>query len=179
MNLHPQLIADAAQRIGINAEELNAVVQRGAAVTYQGGDYLFHESAPRQWLGVVMEGEIDLLRGQHGNSVLIGRAQPGAVICEGVMLDETPHGTSGVTRQGATVWQIPRAELENVRAGQPDVEADRGGLGHEADGQQHEDPGCDRLFQLAERCQCKSRRWRDDVGGSKGEPGENQESTAE
>ena len=36
-----------------------------------------------------------------------------------------------------------------VGAGQPDVKADRGGLGHEADGQQHEDPGCGRLCQLA------------------------------
>jgi len=66
-----------------------------------------------------------------------------------------------------------------VGAGQPDVQADGGGLGHEADGEEQEHPGRDRLFQLAERCQCKSRRWRDGVGGSKGEPGEDQESAAE
>src|SRR5262245_23405427 len=112
MKLDSQTIADTAQRIGIKAEELAAVLQRGSAVTYNGGDYLFHESTPRQWLGLVTEGEVDLVRGQHGNSVLIGVAQPGAVLSEGVMLDDTPHGTSAVTRQGATVWQIPRAELD-------------------------------------------------------------------
>jgi aspartate ammonia-lyase len=121
MKLNPQLIAEAAQRIGIKAEELNAVVARGAAVTYQGGDYLFHECTPRQWFGVVVEGEIDLLRGQHGQTVTLGVMQPGAVLSEGVLLDDTPHGASAVTRQGATVWQIWRGELDTLRAENPQV----------------------------------------------------------
>src|SRR5215472_14923612 len=114
MKLDSTTIADAAQRIGIKPEELAAVLHRGAAVSYQAGDYLFHESTPRQWLGVVVEGEIDLVRGQFGNSVLVGLAQPGALLSEGVMLDDTPHGTSAVTHQGAKVWQISRADLEVV-----------------------------------------------------------------
>jgi aspartate ammonia-lyase len=121
MKMNPQLIADAAQRIGIKAEELDAVVARGAAVTYQGGDYLFHESTPRQWFGVVVEGEVDLLRGQHGQTVTLGVMQPGAVLSEGVLLDDTPHGASAVTRQGATVWQISRGELDTLRAENPQV----------------------------------------------------------
>jgi aspartate ammonia-lyase len=121
MKLNSDTIAAAAQRIGINPEELAAVLQRGTSVTYQGGDYLFHESTPRQWLGLVIEGEIDLVRGQHGQSVLIGVAQPGAILSEGVMLDDTAHGTSAVTRQGATVWQISRANLDAVRTENPEM----------------------------------------------------------
>ena len=121
MKLEPDTIAEAAQRIGIKPDELAAILKRGSAVAYNAGDYLFHESTPRHWLGLVLEGEIDLLRGQHGKTVLIGVAQPGAILGEGVMLDDTPHGTSGVTRQGVKVWQIPRAELDKVRAEAPDV----------------------------------------------------------
>jgi aspartate ammonia-lyase len=121
MKLDSNTIAAAAQRIGIKAEELAAVLQRGMAVTYKAGDYLFHESTPRQWLGLVIEGEVDLVRGQHGNSVLLGVAQPGAILSEGVMLDDTPHGTSGRTNQGATLWQISRAELDAVRAATPEL----------------------------------------------------------
>jgi len=121
MKLNSDTIAEAAQRIGINPEELAAVLQRGASVTYKGGDYLFHESTPRQWLGLVIEGEIELVRGQHGQSVLLGVAQPGAIFSEGVMLDDTAHGTSAVTRQGAKIWQIPRGELDKVRAENPEV----------------------------------------------------------
>src|SRR6478609_6591070 len=121
MKLDSNTIAAAAQRIGIKPEELAAVVQRGAAVTYKAGDYLFHESAPRQWLGLVVEGEVDLVRGQHGNSMLLGVAQAGAILSEGVMLDDLPHGASGRATQGATIWQIPRAELDQMRAANPEV----------------------------------------------------------
>src|SRR5436190_23569451 len=106
MTLDQNTIAEVAQRIGIKTEELAAVLQRGAPVSYKGGDYLFHESAPRQWLGLVLEGEIELLHGQHGHSVRVGRAEPGAILSEGVMLDDSAHGTSAVTRHGASVWQI-------------------------------------------------------------------------
>src|ERR1043166_2383972 len=121
MKLDSNTIAEAAQRIGIKAEELAAVLERGTAVTYKGADYLFHESTPRQWLGLVLEGEVDLVCGQHGQSVLVGLAQPGAILSEGVMLDDTPHSTSAVTRQGATVWQISRDQLDVVRADNPEV----------------------------------------------------------
>jgi aspartate ammonia-lyase len=121
MKLDSNTVAEAAQRVGIKADELAAVLQRGTAVKYKAGDYLFHESTPRQWLGLVIEGEIDLVRGQHGNSVLMGVAQPGAILSEGVMLDGTPHGTSARTHHGATVWQIPRAQLEAVRAENPEI----------------------------------------------------------
>ncbi len=122
--LNSDTIADAAKRIGIQTNELAAVLQRGAAATYKGGDWLFHESTPRQWLGVVTEGEVELLRGQHGHAVRVGLAQPGAILSEGVMLDPADpgaHGTSAVTRQGATVWQIPRAELDKVRNDNPET----------------------------------------------------------
>ncbi len=114
-------IAEAARRIGIKVDELTAVLRRGTSVTYQAGDYLFHESSPRQWLGVVLKGEIDLVRGQHGKSVLIGVAHPGAMLGEGVMLGDTPHSTSAVTWRGAEVWQIARGALEAVRKESPEV----------------------------------------------------------
>jgi aspartate ammonia-lyase len=121
MKLDLNTIAEAARRIGIKAEELTAVTRLGSPVHYNGGDFLFHESTPRQWLGLVMEGEVDLIRGQHGQGVLISVAQPGAILSEGVMLDDAPHGTSAVTRQGVTVWQISRADLDQVRAENPRV----------------------------------------------------------
>jgi len=121
MKLNSETITEAALRMGIQPQDLAEVLQRGSAVTYQGGDYLFHESTPRQWLGLVLEGEVDLLRGLLGHSTVIGLAQPGALLSEGVMLDDTAHATSAVTRKGARVWQIPRAELDRVRTEQPEV----------------------------------------------------------
>lgn len=121
MKIDTETLASAAKRIGVTPDELHAVVLRGAPVSYSGGDYLFHESAPREWLGIVTDGEVELLRGQHGRAVVLGRAEHGALLGEGAMLDDSAHGASGVTRLGATVWQIPRAELEAMRAEMPDV----------------------------------------------------------
>jgi aspartate ammonia-lyase len=121
MILDSKILTEAAQRIGIPPEELAAVVQRGCSVRYQAGDYLFHEGTPRQWMGVVLEGEIDLMHGQHGRQTLVGVAQPGAILSEGVMLDDTPHSISAVTRQGAEIWQISSKELDAVRKEKPEI----------------------------------------------------------
>ena len=121
MDLKLDTITKAAERIGVAPEELAAVLQRGTAVLYKAGESLFHQSAPREWLGLVIEGEIDIVRGQHGNNVLISVAQPGAILGESVMLDDSPHTTSAVTHKGAKVWQIPRNELERVRREKPDI----------------------------------------------------------
>jgi aspartate ammonia-lyase len=57
MILSLDTIANAAKRIGISTEDLAAVARQGAAVSFAAGEYLFHESTPREWLGVVLEGE--------------------------------------------------------------------------------------------------------------------------
>jgi aspartate ammonia-lyase len=121
VKLDSKLIAEAAQRIGIKPGDLENILRHGTWVPYHAGDYIFHESTPRLWLGVVLAGKVDLIRGQHGQSVLIGVAQRGAILGEGVMLDDLPHTTSAVTREGAELWQISRAELEEARKKVPEV----------------------------------------------------------
>ena len=66
-------------------------------------------------------GEVELTRGQHGRAVTVGRAGVGAVLSEGVMLEDGAHSTSGFSRAGATVWQINRKELDAVKEKDPDV----------------------------------------------------------
>jgi aspartate ammonia-lyase len=121
MSLPLDTIAAAAQRIGIATEDLSAVVQQGRAFAYEAGDTLFHESTPRLWLGIVLSGDVEIVRGAQGRSTVLATLVPGAVFSEGVMLDDSPHASTAVTRQGAKVWQIPRADLDAVRAEKPEV----------------------------------------------------------
>ncbi len=121
MSLPLDTVAAAAKRIGISTEDLAAVVQQGKAVSYAAGDYLFHESTPRLWLGIVLEGEVEISRGAHTRSVTLATLAPGAVFSEGVMLDDAPHGANALTHRGARVWQIARADLEKVRDEKPQI----------------------------------------------------------
>ena len=121
MKPDPDAIREAARRIGVTEEHLSRILSTGKKVTYQGGDFLFHEATPRHWLGIVLDGEVELLRGLRGKTLRIGVAQPGAMLSEGVMLDDLPHATSAVTRHGATLWQVSRADLEKCRQEFPDT----------------------------------------------------------
>jgi aspartate ammonia-lyase len=121
MSLNLETIAAAARHIGIVTEDLAAVVQLGNAEAYAAGDYLFHESTPREWLGIVLDGEVEIVRGAQARAVKLATLVPGAVFSEGVMLDDSPHAASAVTRQGARVWKISRDALEQVRASKPEI----------------------------------------------------------
>src|SRR5438045_1998074 len=112
MPLPLETIAAAARRIGTSTEDLAAVVQLGSDAVYEAGSYLFHESTPREWLGVLLEGEVEIARGAQARTVTLATLKPGAVFSEGVMLDDSPHASSAVTRLGARIWKISRAALE-------------------------------------------------------------------
>jgi aspartate ammonia-lyase len=121
MSLPLETIATAARRIGIVTEDLAAVVQMGNAESYAAGEYLFHESTPREWIGIVLDGQVEVIRGAQARTVTLATLMPGAVFSEGVMLDDSPHAASAVTRQGARVWKISRDALEQVRVSKPEI----------------------------------------------------------
>src|SRR5687768_5227350 len=101
MNL--ETIAVAAKRIGVATEDLAAIVQQGTTQTYQAGDYLYHESTPREWFGIVLEGEVEIERGAQSRTTTLATLLPGAVFSEGVMLDDSPHASNALTHKGAKV----------------------------------------------------------------------------
>jgi CRP-like cAMP-binding protein len=69
ITLTPEHTGNLAQNMGIPAADLAAIISRGASHPYKAGDYLYHESTPRLWMGIVEEGEIEIIRGLHGSSV--------------------------------------------------------------------------------------------------------------
>jgi aspartate ammonia-lyase len=121
MKLDSQTINSASNRLGIPVDELNALIEQGEEVRYEAGQYLYHESTPRLWLGIVLEGEVEVTRGAQARSVLLVRLVNGALLSEGVLLDDSPHTGNASTPKGATVWQISRSALERVRSEKPAV----------------------------------------------------------
>jgi aspartate ammonia-lyase len=115
------LLEETAIATGIAVEDLHALLDRGTRRTYAPGAWLFHESTPRQWAGMIEEGEINIVRGLHGATTHIGTLGAGTMIGEGALLDDTPHSTGAFTRYGATVIEVPRQVWEELRQRRPDI----------------------------------------------------------
>ena len=110
-----------ARAIGVPVSELAAIVEMGKVVAYEAGDCLFHESTPREWMGVVLDGEIEVVRGLHGQRTHLATLADGALISEGILLDECTHSSSAYARGQARVHQVPLAVLEQIKASKPEI----------------------------------------------------------
>jgi aspartate ammonia-lyase len=110
----------ASKKMGVARSDLEDFFKRGEQVAYAAEDWLFHESTPRQWAGMVIDGEVTIVRGLHGSTRHLAVLTPGALIAEGAFLEEEAHATGAFTRNGATVWQISQAALADFREEKPD-----------------------------------------------------------
>ncbi len=116
-----EVLKRASKRMEVSESDLQDFFSRGEQKTYAAGEWLFHESSPRQWAGLVAEGEVEIVRGLHGSSKHLGALAPGALISEGAFLDDQAHANGAFTRQGATVWQMSREQIEAFREDKPDL----------------------------------------------------------
>jgi aspartate ammonia-lyase len=121
MSLLDTLLDSASAATGISKVDLTYVFGKGERKVYAPGEYLFHESSPRLWAGIVEEGEVQVVRGLHGSTTHLSTLAMGAMIGEGALLDETPHSTSAYTRSGAKVWVVLRADWEHVKKHDPEI----------------------------------------------------------
>src|SRR4051812_31884454 len=89
-----ELLEAPAKAMGVPASELAAIMQRGKEVRYEAGASLFHESTPREWLGMVVEGEVEIVRGLHGRQTHLATLSKGALVAEGILLGEEAHSAT-------------------------------------------------------------------------------------
>ncbi len=110
-----------AKNVGSSLEEVQDFFQRGQEITYQAEEWLFHESTPRMWGGVVLEGEVKVVRGVHGSTRHLSVIQAGGMVSEGAFLGNMTHSNGALTRAGATVWQMTIEQIETFRAEKPEL----------------------------------------------------------
>src|SRR3954454_4677585 len=108
-----QKLETPARAMGVPVSELIAIAEKGSVVGYDAGACLFHESTPRESLGIVLTGQVDVVRGLHGRQTHLATLTDGALISEGILLDQSAHSASAFARgAGTSVLQVTRAVLE-------------------------------------------------------------------
>jgi aspartate ammonia-lyase len=122
MNNIIEKLRTPARAMGVAVEELVAITDQGKVAPYDAGACLFHESTPREWLGIVVGGEVEVVRGLHGRQTHLATLTDGAIISEGILLDDCAHSSSAFARgSGTQVLQVPRAVLDQVKSSKPEL----------------------------------------------------------
>ncbi len=121
MNIEESIIRQAAKASGIGEEDLTGFFAEGERKIYKPNEWLFQESTPRKWAGIILEGDIELVRGLHGSSRHVATMIAGALISEGAFLEGDSHSNGAFTRTGAEVWQISVEKIEALREERPDT----------------------------------------------------------
>ncbi len=121
MEITRELIERVAGDMDISATELKKFVALGETRTFSQGDYLFYESSPRKWFGIVLRGKINLQRGLSGRNITIACLTEGAVIGESLLIDDLSHSVSGLALDDTEIWAIPRAEINTFREEKPET----------------------------------------------------------
>ncbi|MFA5028227.1 MAG: aspartate ammonia-lyase [Candidatus Methylomirabilota bacterium] len=116
-----RLLAKTDLLTGLDPDDLACLAAAAERRTYGPGEWLFHESTPRQWVGIVEEGAVELCRGLHGQSTRIAVVEDGAILSEGALLEDLPHSKSGFTRGGAVVIQLSQAAIAIIRRERPEL----------------------------------------------------------
>ena len=121
MSIEKQIIQQASKASGISEEDLTTFFAEGEKKDYQPNEWLFHESTPREWAGIILQGDIELVRGLHGASRHVGSLIPGTLLSEGAFLGNDPHSTGAFTRHGTTIWKISKEKIDAYCAAKPDL----------------------------------------------------------
>jgi aspartate ammonia-lyase len=115
------VVALVAQAHGATPEDIASLVAEGVVRDYPAGAWLFHESTPREWVGFVVAGEVELVRGLHGEERALALLGPGDVVGGGLLFDDGPRLDSARTRTGATVLAVAREAVDRQRAERPEA----------------------------------------------------------
>jgi aspartate ammonia-lyase len=116
-----EILQRVAGRMGIDKAELKKFFDHGEQRTYAAEEWLFHESTPRRWGGIILDGEVEIVRGLHGSTRHYAVLGAGQMISEDAFLGNVPHSSGAFTRLGATVWLITTDRIDAFRAEKPEL----------------------------------------------------------
>ncbi|MEZ7196073.1 aspartate ammonia-lyase [Pseudodesulfovibrio karagichevae] len=121
MKNEQSVIHQAARSTGISEKDLNLLLAEGEERIYPQNEWVFHESSPRRWAGIILEGELELMRGLHGACRKVGTIVSGSMVSEGAFLESNSHSNGAFTRTGVKIWQIGEEKIQALKESNPEL----------------------------------------------------------
>jgi aspartate ammonia-lyase len=105
----------------IDAGEIEYLAGLTRVLGYLPGTYVFHESQPRRFWGLVLKGRVELRKGPRARPRVLYVMGPGDSFGEGSLLDDYPHSTSAYVLEPTEMLELPRDAMDRVAAERPEL----------------------------------------------------------
>jgi aspartate ammonia-lyase len=105
----------------LSADDLEYLAVHARTIGYLRDSFIFHDSQPRRFWGMVLKGRVALQKGPRGRPRVLATLGPGDSFGEGALLDDYPHSTSAQVVESAEVLEIPRDAFDRIAVERPDL----------------------------------------------------------
>jgi aspartate ammonia-lyase len=105
----------------LSADELDLLLSRARVLGYLRGAYIFHESQPRRFWGLLLKGQVELRKGPRGNPRVLQVIGAGDSFGEGSLLDDYPHSTSAYVIEPVEILEVPREAIAELASQRPEL----------------------------------------------------------
>ncbi len=113
-------IAAAANAVGADPQDLGVIAKGARLREWRPGEWLFHESAPYEWTGIIAEGEVEIVGGgARGDEHILYTLGKGSMVSVGAILGNTTHFAGGRAHTDARLWVITRETMDHARQENP------------------------------------------------------------
>ena len=91
---------------GLTDTAIHQLARLVTHVSYESDQLLFEEGSPREFAAIIISGAVAIEKRQNGRPVRLATLGPGESVGEGLLLDQTPHGTSARTLQATDAYVL-------------------------------------------------------------------------
>src|SRR5215475_2968398 len=93
---------------------LHQLARLVTTTTYECDEVLFEEGAPRSFMAIITSGAIAIEKGRNGRPIRLVTLGPGEALGEGLLLDDSPHGTSARAIQRTDAFVISADQVQEM-----------------------------------------------------------------
>jgi aspartate ammonia-lyase len=108
---------------GLNDTALHQLSKSVTAASWQTDEMLFTEGAPRRFLAILIAGAVAIEKQVNARPVRLATLGAGEAVGEGLLLDDTPHGTGARALQATQAFLITAAQVQEMLKEQPTLYA--------------------------------------------------------
>ncbi|HEX7122689.1 MAG TPA: Crp/Fnr family transcriptional regulator, partial [Gemmatimonadaceae bacterium] len=108
---------------GLTETAIHQLARLVTPVSWEADKVLFEEGSPREFAAIVIQGAVAIEKSLNGRPVRLVTLGPGEAVGEGLLLDDSPHGTSARTLQPTEAFVLTAKQVADLVKDSPTLYA--------------------------------------------------------